>query len=194
MQIFEERLADIFAYNNSKTAKTAAAELSKRYNGFSSLAQADYEPLCELCGSSNAVLIRLIASLASRRVTDSFKFGREHSEEEVIEFLKALFLSVTKETVFALPIDSRGRIISAEILGEGTVNSAGILPRRIIEIMVKNKSSRVIIAHNHPNGEAEPSREDVYATAKMLEVFAQSGKELVCHYIVAGNNVKRVEM
>ena len=60
--------------------------------------------------------------------------------------------------------------------------------RRIVETALKHKATRVVIAHNHPNGIALPSKEDEYFTKKLFDAFRILNIKLEDHIIVAGND------
>ncbi len=191
MENFEKRLSDLLSAAVPNGADLAK-DIAVKFGSFLSLCSASLSELTEMCGERAAVLIRLVAAIASRRVTDAFKFGKAHSEKEIIEFLIALYLGVENETVYLLTMDSCDRVTSLELVGEGTVNASGILPRKLIEIMVDRRAKKAIIAHNHPGGRAICSHDDVKATKKLAALFKSAEKELLCHYIVAGNDVSSV--
>ena len=188
MSEMENALKELLIYNDKNSEQTAK-ELIGRFGGFHRIAQTEYGAISELSSEKDAVMIKLLAALASRNVTDLFKFGREHTEEEWEKYLCALFFDASDETVYFFPVDSKGRVLSCELIGEGTVNTSEFNPRKIIEVLVKRKASRGIIAHNHPAGVAEPSEEDFMATKLIRDVMKAVEKELVYHYIVAGERV-----
>ena len=192
MADFNSRLLDVLKYNG-KDAAVSAERLSNNYSSFSSIAQTDYSIISELCGEKNAVMLRLLAALASRRIVDKFKFGISHTEEELFEYLKGIYFDIVNETVLILPLDGQKRIKAVEYIGEGTVNFSGIVPRKMLEILSKHKSQSAILVHNHPNGKAVPSLEDVETTKIVAELLRSANKELVCHYVVAGDEVCKVD-
>ena len=187
----EKRLSDLLgaAFGDGESMARTIAE---KFKSFTELCSAPYSDIVELCGERAALLIKLVAAMASRRVTDSFKFGKVQSEEKIIEFLAALYLGIENETVYLLTLDCKDRVISLELVGEGTVNASGILPRKLIEIMVDRKAKKAIIAHNHPGGKAICSKDDLETTKILADLFKSADKELLCHYIVAGGEVSRV--
>lgn len=131
-------------------------------------------------------VIRLCAALTSRRVTDRYRFGKRYTDEELREYICALFLGVCVETVYVLLIDEGGRLAACECMGEGTVNSSEILPRRICDISVRRGCRRVIVAHNHPRGSAAPSTNDMVTTTALSRALQSVGIELVSNYVVSG--------
>ena len=70
---------------------------------------------------------------------------------------------------------------------EGSVNSANVPIRKIVEIAIENRATNVIIAHNHPTGLILPSKDDLRATAKVREALALVDVKLLDHVIVSDN-------
>ncbi len=193
MNDFYSKLLKILSYCG-KDSEEVAKLLSERCSDFSSLAVMDSSLISTLTSDKHATFIKLISAVASRIGTENFKFGREHTEEEIKAFLCAYYLNAANETLLIIPFDKSGRVICAEKVVEGTVNFSSVLPRKLLEIMLKHNSDRAIIAHNHPGGKAEPSFEDVETTRVIKELFMSTGRELVCHYVVAGDEAARVDV
>ena len=191
MNDFYSKLSKILSYCG-KDSETVAKLLYEQCADFSSLAVMDASIISSLASDKYAAFIKLISAVASRIGTENFKFGREHTEEEIKAFLCAYYLNAANETLLILPLDKSGRVISAEKVVEGTVNFSSVLPRMLLEIMLKHNSDRAIIAHNHPGGNAEPSEEDIETTRVVKELFVSTGRELISHYVVAGADAVKV--
>lgn len=172
----------------------AAQELSMRYGTLTRLAMADeFELSCiESVGRSGAHLLRLVFALSVRARIDGFKFGKKHTEEEIIDYFRALFLDLPNENVYCMLFDSEGKATSVEYIAEGTVNTTEVIPRKILEVAVKKSASKIIIAHNHPAGNPSPSVADINSTATITALLKASGREVICHYIVSGDTVQRI--
>ena len=140
-----------------------------------------------------ALLIKLMAYLNSRRVIDSFAFGEEHDELELREYIGALFLGLSVETVYAILLDDKDRVIHTELINEGTVNTSDIVPRKILECARRKKTKKIILAHNHPKGGIEPSGDDILTTGRLTSLFSTVGVQLCAHYIVADGDVGVIE-
>lgn len=179
----------------SEDAGRVADSLSKKYGTLGVLMSSTLEELLENEGvnSQCALSLKLLGYVHSRSVTDSFKLGRMHTDDEIREYLTALFLGLSIETVYCLSVDNKGRIVSSDYLGEGTVNSSEIYPRRVLECAARNKASGIIIAHNHPKGRAEASNEDLAATEYIKCVLRDAGINLVAHYLVSDGECVEVK-
>ncbi|MBQ4071957.1 MAG: JAB domain-containing protein [Clostridia bacterium] len=187
-------LVGVLSYVSAEP-ESAAQQIVSRFGNYPSLAAADYDELSRMpaVGDSGATLIRLLMAITSRRRTDKFKFGRVHTEEETVDYLKALFYTLENENVYVLLLDEGRRVTFCEFLGEGTVNASSIMPRRVLELAVKRDARYVILAHNHPMGVAKPSVEDIETTLTVKQLLASSSRELLAHYVIAPNEYFKIE-
>lgn len=193
---FTGSLEKILAFSiGEEKSRECVSRLIDRYGSVATIFSESEEELCRVGNVSmnTTLLIKLIAYNEARRKTDNFKFGEKHTELELREFIGALFLGSSVETVYALLLDSEGRVISAEHISEGTVNASDVIPRKILECANKKKARSVILAHNHPKGHKAPSKDDVMTTGRLVNLFATVGIRLVAHYIVADGDVGRIE-
>lgn len=137
-----------------------------------------------------AVHLKVIAALLSRRVTDSFVYGGKYTEEELESYFKALYIGCSVETIYAVMLDEKGRFVACELIGDGTVNTASVAPRKFLEAAIRNKSKTVIVSHNHPFGIAKPSTDDYIMTNTLAYALENAGVELRAHYVIAGVDCK----
>ena len=191
---FQRNLAALLA-STEKDPDSAAARLAERFADIDDIATADYYELADLCGigRKSALLLRTVFALGSRRRTEFFKFGKRHTEEEIVDYLKGLYYDAPNETLYLLTVDSEDRVVSCEYVGEGTVNAVEIVPRKLLEILIKKKCKRAIVAHNHPGGYATASVEDIDTTARINSLFKTADCELICHYVIAGEDFHKIE-
>ena len=81
-------------------------------------------------------------------------------------------------------MDNSCRVVSCDMMFEGTVNAASISTRAIVEAAIRHNSSNVLLAHNHPQGLALPSNEDIVTTQDIKKALAAVEVTLVDHIIV----------
>ena len=168
-----------------------AAEISERFAAkFFSLydaIQADEYKLKDMGFNSKEIsLIRLTAALTSRRITDRFKSGKRYSDEEIRELVSGLLFACSVESVYMLSFDKHGKFIAADLLDAGTVNASGVIPRKMLDIVLRRNAQSVILAHNHPCGRPVPSESDVITTASVASICQSAGIKLSAHYVAAG--------
>ena len=87
--------------------------------------------------------------------------------------------------VYLLCLDAKCKVISCKLVGEGSVNSAGVPIRRIVEMALGEGATSVVLAHNHPSGIAIPSAEDRLTTMRLSRALSAVEITLVDHVVVA---------
>lgn len=179
---------------SSQGREDAVTALLDRFFTSSRVFCAEGEELALLpgVGEAVAVYLKLLAALTTRTVTDSFVPGKIYTEGAVTAFLAALFRTEAVETVYMLSWDASHRLCAVDCVCRGSVNSSGVTPRRFLEIALRKRAASVTLAHNHPSGEARPSREDLFTTANLRSAFAAAGIDLTEHYVVAGGAVEGI--
>ena len=70
----------------------------------------------------------------------------------------------------------------------GTIDQVSVYPREVVKQALKYKAARVIVTHNHPSGDAEPSLEDYAMTDRIMEALTGLGVPLEDHMIIAAND------
>lgn len=104
-------------------------------------------------------------------------------------WLKRRLRDKKNETFAALFLDNQHRILAYEELFQGTINSATIHPRPIIEKVLHINAAALILAHNHPSGFLKPSLEDLTVTERMAQALALVDVRLLDHLIIGDNEV-----
>ena len=198
MHTFDTRSAfeRLLAYHlGDGKAKECADALLDRYGSLSTVCTESEDALCRVGGvnMNTALLIKLIAYINSRRVSEKIELGRVYTELEMREYIGALFMGSSVESVYAVLLDDKGRTVAVEHINDGVVNASDVLPRKILECAKKHKSSRIILAHNHPRGSASPSKDDIATTTRLVNMFAGFGVCLCAHYIVGDADVKKID-
>ena len=87
--------------------------------------------------------------------------------------------------MFLLCLDAKCKVLCCKEVGEGSVNSAGISVRRIVETALGVNATTVVLAHNHPSGLAVPSNEDIQTTRRVNMALQAVDIQLADHIVVA---------
>ncbi len=103
--------------------------------------------------------------------------------KDVFDSLKEISQS-KKEHFVVFFLDSRNQQIHREIISVGTINASLVHPREVFEPAVRHLSVQVILAHNHPSGDLEPSEEDLTVNKRLVEAGKLLGIEVLDHIIV----------
>ena len=168
-----------------------AHALLDRFGSLSQVLDAQPEELKKIPGISDATATFLPLVTAAGRyylVNRTASFSPLTSVEKCGEYLLPRFHGRRNETVFVLCLDAKCKVICCKEVGEGSVNSAAVPIRKIVEIALNSNATSVVIAHNHPSGLALPSPEDEHTTAKVAKALAAVDIELADHIIVADDD------
>ena len=177
----------------TKSPELLLVELKKNFSSRSELFETDIFRLQAITKNERiAELLVIIAALASRRRTEGFRFGKNHTEEEIKDFLISFYMNFSTESAVILPIDENGKILAVEVLTDGTVNALNIIPRMILEKLAARRAQSFILAHNHPGGVATPSHDDLVASANLAASLEKCGVLLKDHYVIAKNECNKI--
>ncbi|MER2064501.1 MAG: DNA repair protein RadC [Alkalibacterium sp.] len=148
---------------------------------------ASLEELLAIPGIGKAKAFELLASIElGKRLakTTLLKEGTVTSSEYVGKLLMEELKGLQQELVVGLFLNTKNEIIKKETIFKGSLNSSVAHPREIFKAAIKYSSARIIIAHNHPSGNPEPSEADLRFTERMSEAGKLVGIELLDHFII----------
>lgn len=104
--------------------------------------------------------------------------------EDILSYLK--FIRTKKQEYFVcLSLDSKHRLITRRVVTIGLLNATLIHPREVFAGPLKDRAASIIVAHNHPSGDPEPSRQDIEVTQQLVTAGILLGIPLRDHIIVA---------
>lgn len=98
-----------------------------------------------------------------------------------------------KEHFVVFYLDSRSQEIQREIISMGTLNESLVHPREVFESAIKNNAASIIIAHNHPSGNLEPSEDDLAITKRLVDSGKILGIVMMDHIIVTKDRFLSME-
>ena len=180
-----------------KDTNPLAHALKNHFGSLSRVLEADVKELKTIPGIGDhaATLLALVTELCRYYQVDCAQ------RVEVLTTLDACgaylvprFFGRTQETVFLLCLDAKCKVLDCREIGEGSVNSASISVRKVVETALAANATTVILAHNHPSGVALPSAEDVQTTRRIAAALSAVEVHLADHIVVAeGDYVSMVQ-
>ena len=106
--------------------------------------------------------------------------------EDILPYLK--FIRTKKqEYILCLSLDSGNRLIARRVVTIGTLTQSLIHPREVFAGPLKDRAASVVIAHNHPSGDPQPSKTDISATQQLIAAGILLGVHVNDHVIVTVN-------
>ena len=193
-QILELLLQLAIPYRNTGPL---AGELMQRFGGLPGVLGAGVGLLQRTEGMTveASVLLDMIMRVA-RRAFDLQNSGGEllDTEQKAGRFLVKKFYGMTNEVLLLLCLDNACRLIGCHQMTEGSSSAARLNLRKICETAMQCNAPVVILAHNHPGGQAYPSNEDIRATRHLRFLLQMMDICLADHFIVAGNSWRSMAM
>jgi DNA repair protein RadC len=163
-----------------------ANKILKRF-GSNQLPNLNFEDLRDYPGLGPAKACEIVACFElGKRLLKDKKAEIYLKPKEVWEELKDL-RDHKKEHFVVFYLDSRNQEIKREIVSVGSLNANLVHPREVFEPAVRNLAAQIILAHNHPSGDPEPSEDDLEITKRLVESGKILGIEVVDHIIVVKN-------
>ncbi|WP_063588583.1 JAB domain-containing protein [Achromobacter ruhlandii] len=113
-----------------------------------------------------------------------------NSPKLVREFLQLRLNRSLEHEVFGIMyLNPLAELIAYDEPFRGSLSSAPVYPREIVKAALAHNAASVILAHNHPSGDAEPSRADVNITRQLKDALALVGTNVLDHLVVGGRNI-----
>ena len=139
-------------------------------------------------GTAKAVMITAAFELARRISVKSVESDAPiRSPEDVAERFSPQLRDLKQEVFMVLSLSSANRIIRERTVTKGLLNSSLTHPREVFREAILENAASVILMHNHPSGNLEPSREDIAITKQIVEAGKIIGISVHDHIIIAGD-------
>ncbi|MCX7611214.1 MAG: DNA repair protein RadC, partial [Ignavibacterium sp.] len=155
-----------------KSVVNVAQELL-RENNLANLSSKSVSALTKNSGIGKDKAATLVAAFElAKRILYQQKFlidKKITSPEEIAELLIPLLKDEIKEKFMVICLNRANKIICKEVITIGTLDTSVVHPREVFKVAIDNNAASIIIAHNHPSGNPEPSNEDISITKKLVE-------------------------
>lgn len=172
----------------SKSALALGRDLTRDGGLYKRLARISrVEELTQIRGLGQAKAATVLAALelgrrlASARPLDKFYFG---GPEDGAAFLMPRLRYAAKEQFLVILLDVKNKVIDTEIVSEGTLNTSLVHPRDVFRPAILRNAAAVVVAHNHPSGDPNPSDEDRELTKLLLEAGDALAIPVLDHLII----------
>jgi DNA repair protein RadC len=175
-----------------KSVMTIAQELLARFGNVKTISQATLEELTQIkgIGIAKAAQIKACFELARREdlePPDLVSFDIKNPEA-VVKAVRASIQDKAKEHFKLILLNSRNKILYISSVSTGTLTTSLVHPREVFKEAITHSAASVVLAHNHPSGDPEPSEDDLKITRKLVESGKILGIEVIDHIIIGKNN------
>ena len=151
-----------------------------------------------LCSMKELQEIKGIGNAKASQIIALFEFNKRHalakingkpikSAKDVFDYCAPKLAGADREHFMALHLDAKNIVIKDEIISIGTLTGAIAHPREVFKSAIKESTYAVILVHNHPSGDVEPSEEDKRMTERFFEAGELLGIKVLDHVIIGKN-------
>lgn len=174
-----------------RDCKEPARALLARFDGSLSrvldAGQAELEQVAGV-GPKNAFALHFVQAVARRYLRERL-MGREYlrSSREVGDYLIHALRGLSRETLVAILLDASYGILALEEVAVGTLTAASVHPREVVAMAMQHRAAAVILAHNHPSGNTQPSTQDRRLTRHLFLALAFCEIQLLDHCIIGAD-------
>lgn len=169
-----------------------AHRMLRRFGSIAEIGNASPDELrgCSLDGETWSESFIAVRDLLSEGHREAFtRVPLDSADAALHRYLRASIGSSKHEIMVAIFADEAGYVISEEIVGEGDQGSLQLSLRRIFGKALKVEARRILLAHNHPSGNSEPSQADVEQTKALIDQSHRLGINFEDHLIVGRAHV-----
>lgn len=173
--------------SRNKSVMELADELLKVDNeGIRFLKSASIEELCEIdgIGVSKASLIKAALELGVRIAESEVVRYQVKNPWDIYKYYMESMRYLKEEIFKTVLLNTKNEIITDIDVSHGTLNSSLVHPREVFKNAIKKSANKIILIHNHPSGNVEPSTEDINITNRLIECGKIIGIEIIDHIII----------
>jgi len=179
----------------SGNTKETAVDLAKRIlsdnkNNLIELSRKTIADLTKYNGIGEAKAISIIAALElgqRRRQSDVLERNQIKSSCDAFEYMSLYLSDLTHEEFWVLLLNRANQIIAQKAIGKGGLSSTSVDLKTIFKYALDQQASSIILAHNHPSGNTNPSSQDEQLTKKIISAAKILDITVFDHLIIAGN-------
>lgn len=183
----------LYSFVPRRDTNALAHELITRFGSFAAVLNANEHDLAEVTGmTENAALFLTSLPEVCRKYTLSVEENEGlhvKGRGEVAKYVRSLLWDKTTEHVYVLSFDSHDVLVRTRLLAQGSTKAAALSAHDVVSEAISARASSVVLAHNHPEGEALPSDADIALTNTICSALALIGIRLSDHFVVAKNGV-----
>jgi DNA repair protein RadC len=167
-----------------------AQELLVRFGNIKAISEASLEELSQIkgIGLAKAAQIKACFELGKRQdLEPELRDFDIKDPQSVVKAIRASIKDKAKEHFKLILLNPRNKIIGISTISIGILNASLVHPREVFKDAITHSAASVVLAHNHPSGDPEPSEDDIMITKRLIEAGKILGIEVMDHIIIAKN-------
>lgn len=135
-------------------------------------------------GPSKAMQILAMSEILKRIHLSEKPIKKISCAEDVFNFMHDKLKDKKEEHFYVLMLNNQNNIIAEQLISKGTLDASIIHPREVFKPAIKNSASKIILVHNHPSGNPEPSKEDFEITERIISAGREIDIKVLDHIIL----------
>ncbi len=172
-----------------RSVMTIAQELMARFGSIQGVSNATIEELSRIkgIGIAKATQLKAVFELGKRQELEretNYESYDIRDPQGVVRAVRGTIKDKAKEHFKLILLNTRNKIIGLSTVSIGTLNASLVHPREVFKDAIRHSASSVVVAHNHPSGNPEPSEEDIKITRRLVESGKILGIEVLDHIII----------
>ena len=173
--------------------KPLAKQLLAEFGSLSAVLTASPKDLMKIKGIKNhtVLFLKVILAACQKLTSEKIKEGPILKDWiSLMAYCQMIYANETVEKMHILFLNQGLRLIHSEMHQKGTVDNIPVYPREILKRALDLNASAVVMMHNHPSGDANPSKDDLEATKEVRRLLETVGIQLIDHLVIGqGQNV-----
>ncbi|MBC8196611.1 MAG: DNA repair protein RadC [Candidatus Marinimicrobia bacterium] len=177
--------------DNRRDQKNTAKRLIKQFKSLKGVLSASNADLLNIqgIGPSNIFGLKFVHAVADRYLKENvIEENFIRSSNDVIQYLTYNLRDRNREAFLIIYLNGRNQILEIEQLFEGSLTSSAVYSREVIKGILQKDAASIILVHNHPSGNPNPSKEDQKITKKLIDACKSIDVTVHDHIIIAGNH------
>ena len=183
-----ELLAILFRSGTSKLNAVALADqVLKQFGTLQRLSQASIEEMQQVEGIGAVKAVEIKAALELGRRLANYKRVRNTRvsvSKDVVDLLMPDLRACETERFICVELNTKNYVIKCETISQGGMDGTAAMPRDVLRQAVRDGASAVIVVHNHPSGDPEPSEADIVITRRLVQAADLIGIRFLDHIII----------
>lgn len=173
-----------------RDVKPLAKDLIERFGSYAAVLSADVHALQSAPGLGDTAVAAIKSVQASALIlARSTAQSRPvlSNWQAVSAYLQGAMAELVREQFRILFLDRQNRLLADEVLSDGTVDHTPVYPREVVRRALDNNATAIILVHNHPSGDVQPSRQDIEMTRTLSDACNKIGIQVHDHIIVGSS-------
>ncbi|AMQ83106.1 MULTISPECIES: RadC family protein [Pseudomonas] len=172
---------------SGKSAVDLARHLLNQFGSLRALLEADLGAFSEQLGLGPAKFAQLqaVLEMGRRHLAERMRQKTALENPQVVrDYLKAMLRHEPHEVFGCLFLDSKHQVLTFETLFRGSIDNTAVHPREVVKRSLANNAAAVILCHNHPSGNSDPSQADRLLTKRLQKALELIDVRVLDHFIV----------